>query len=84
MAPREPYPYAAAVARIAIVLALFVGLFLGMMWTPGLLLSVFAAAYAAHPRAFSQAHAPERRLAQIRASARRYRGGWVDSPARQE
>ena len=38
MAPGEPYPALAIVVNILVSLGLFVGLFLTVFWTPGLVL----------------------------------------------
>lgn len=81
MAPGEPYPYVRIVLNILVSLTLFTALFLGIFWTPGLLLGLFAAAYAADANAFSQTVDRARRLRSVGAAARLRRGGWLDSAA---
>ena len=81
MAPGQPYPYFAIVFRIGLTLALFVLLFLAIFWSPGVLLGLFALAYAADSRSFSHSHDPSVRRARVLRAASRYRGGWLDSPA---
>jgi hypothetical protein len=63
---------------------LFAALFVGVFWTPGLLLALFSLAFAADTRTFSQAVERERRQAVITEQARALRGGWIDSLATPE
>lgn len=70
----------AVFARIVAVLLLFGALFVSIFWTPGVLLALFALAYAADSRALSQVLERRRRRDLVLASLRRYRGGWLDSP----
>lgn len=81
MAPGEPYPYVRIALNIVVALTLFTGLFLGVFWTPGLLLSLFAAAYAADANALSYGADRARRLRTVALEARTRRGGWLDSAA---
>ena len=81
MAPGEPYPYLAMVVNIVVSLALFVGLFLAVFWTPGLVLGLFAAAYAADSNALTHLVDRGRRLREVEAEARVSRGGWISSVA---
>jgi len=81
VAPGEPYPVLAIVINILVSLGLFVGLFLAVFWTPGLVLGVFALGYAADSNALSQVVDRARRLAETRAIARVASGGWTDSAA---
>ena len=81
MAPGEPYPRLAILLNLLVSLGLFVGLFLAVFWTPGLVLGLFALAYAADSNALSQIVDRRRRLRQMRATARATRGGWTDSAA---
>ncbi len=81
MAPGEQYPYLRIVLNIVVSLTLFTGLFLGIFWTPGLLLGLFATAYAADSNAFSQGADRARRLRSVALGARLQRGGWLDSSA---
>jgi len=81
MPPGARYPLAAMVANVTAAFTLFVALFLSVFWTPGLLLAGFALAYASQPRAFSHVVGAVRRRELVARSARRYRGGWLDSPA---
>lgn len=67
-------------ARVLVTLLLFASLFLAVFWAPGILLALFALAFTADARAFSQAVDPRRRSQLIVTSLRRYRGGWLDSP----
>jgi len=73
---------AVVVFDIAVALALFVGLFVGLFWTPGFVLFAFAFVLAADSRMLSQAAEYRQRRQQVRAAARPYRGGWLDSPPR--
>lgn len=79
MAPGEPYPHLQIVLNILVSLALFVGLFLAVFWTPGLVLGIFALGYAADSNALSQILDRGRRLREVHALARAARGGWTDS-----
>lgn len=81
MAPGEPYPYLAIVLNIAVSLTLFVSLFLAVFWTPGLVLGLFAAAYAADSNALSHLVDRRRRLREVETEARVTRGGWITSVA---
>lgn len=81
MAPGEPYPALAIVVNILVSLGLFVGLFLAVFWTPGLVLGLFALAFAADSNALSQLLDTRRRLRTVRVGARAARGGWTDSVA---
>ncbi len=81
MAPGEPYPALAIVVNILVSLGLFIGLFLAVFWTPGLVLGLFALGYAADSNALSQVVDRGRRLAETRAVARVASGGWTDSAA---
>lgn len=81
MAPGEPYPALAIIFNILVSLGLFVGLFLAVFWTPGLILGLFALGYAADSNALSQVVDRGRRLAETRAVARVAGGGWTDSAA---
>ena len=81
MAPGQPYPYLAMLARIGVTLTFFVLLVLAVFWSPGVLLGLFAVAYAADSRSFSHALDPRVRRARNLEAAARYRGGWIDSPA---
>jgi hypothetical protein len=81
MAPGQPYPYLAMLARIGVVLSLFLCLFFAVFWSPGVLLGLFAIAYAADSRMFSHALDPRVRHARNLRAAARYRGGRLDSPA---
>jgi hypothetical protein len=65
--------------RIVASLALFAGVFLTLFWTPGVLLALFALAYAADSRTLSTALDPATRHAQNSEAARHYSGGWLDS-----
>lgn len=81
MAPGEPYPALAIVFNILVSLGLFVGLFLAVFWTPGLVLGLFALGYAADSNALTQVVDRGRRLAETQRIARTARGGWTDSAA---
>ncbi len=81
MAPGEPYPALAIVVNILLSLGLFVGLFLAVFWMPGLVLGLFALAFAADSNALSQVVDRRRRLLETRLAARVARGGWTDSAA---
>jgi hypothetical protein len=81
MAPGEKYPYARIALNIVVSLGLFTGLFLGVFWTPGLLLGLFATAYAADSNALSQGVDRAKRLRAVALEARTRRGGWLDSAA---
>lgn len=81
MAPGEPYPALSIVVNILFSLGLFVGLFLAVLWMPGLVLGLFALAYAADSNALSQVLDRRRRLVAARRAARAVRGGWTDSAA---
>lgn len=81
MAPGEPYPRLAIVLHLAVSLVLFVLLFLAVFWTPGLVLGLFASAYAADSNALSQLVDRRRRLRQVQVDARVSLGGWTTSAA---
>lgn len=81
MSPGEPYPYLAIVVNILVSLALFVALFLAVFWTPGLVLGLFVAAYAADSNVLSQLVERRRRLREVEVEARATRGGWTHSVA---
>lgn len=81
MSPGQPYPYVAMIVNVLASLALFAGCFLAIFWTPGLLLSLFAAAYAADSNALTQNLDRRRRLRAVAFETRLYRGGWVGSAA---
>jgi O-antigen/teichoic acid export membrane protein len=74
----------AVVVNVLLTLLFFVGVFLAIFWTPGLLLGLFVVAYAADSRTFSQSLDPQVRRARVAEAAVRLRGGWLDSPARPE
>ena len=79
------YPILALVALVAHVgtaLTLFAAVFLSIFWTPGVLLGLFALAYAADSRTLTTALDPATRHAQNVDAARRYTDGWLDSIAR--
>lgn len=79
MAPGEPYPYLQIALNIVVSLGLFVGLFLAVFWTPGLVLGLFALGYAADSNALAQTLDRRRRLREVHALARTAHGGWIDS-----
>ena len=81
MSPGEPYPYLAIVRNLLLALGMFVALFLAVFWTPGLVLGIFATAYAADSNALSQLIDRRRRLRDVRDAARIVNGGWTDSAA---
>lgn len=79
-----PVEFASAVLswlRAVAAVGLFGALFVGIFWTPGLLLGAFAAGFAADSRTLSQALEQRRRRRLIVLQARSYRGGWFDSVA---
>jgi hypothetical protein len=79
MTERRRPPILLTLGHIVASLALFAGVFLTMFWTPGVLLALFALAYAADSRTLSTALDPATRHAQNVEAARRYAGGWLDS-----
>lgn len=81
MSPGEPYPHLAIVRNLLVSLGLFMALFLAVFWTPGLVLGLFATAYAADSNALSQMVDRRRRLRDVRDAARVVQGGWTDSAA---
>jgi hypothetical protein len=69
------------VVNVAVALGLFVLLYLAVIWSPGLILGVFALAFAADSNAVSQVFDRRRRVRAAVAQARTQRGGWTDSAA---
>lgn len=81
MAPGDTQSTLRALLRLLVSAGLFAGLMLAVFWTPGLVLGLFALAYAADSNALSQSVDRRRRLRQLRLAARAGRGGWTDSAA---
>lgn len=77
----QSHPHLAIVRNLLLSLGLFVALFLAVFWTPGLVLGLFAAAYAADSNALPQIVDRHRRLRDVRAAARAAHGGWTNSVA---
>jgi len=82
VADHRRFSVVARLWHLGATLALFAGVFLSIFWTPGVLLGLFALAYAADSRTLSTARDPATRRAQNAEAARRYTDGWLDSIAR--
>lgn len=80
-APRSAVALGVAVRTVA-ALTCFVALFGAIFWSPGLLLGLFALAFAADAQTLSHALERHRRRARMIHTARVARGGWLRSPAR--